>query len=191
MFLVAALVVVVFSAGCAVFYSSIPKEIVGNIIPFLVVIFSAFCAFVSGVISAKMASKREDRKDIVRTATSFCDELMNDASQYWVSKCSDKNKIEMGVLRKRVTSYIILICLFLNENFPDNSDIEQAVEQVNEFVGGLNFDSSNRESDSEKSMQATYHIIQLRLIVSKYKEQNSYDSFKRTMIKFFLKKKFK
>ncbi len=192
MFRVAVFAVVVFAAFCTFVYSIVHKEIADYIIPFLIVIFAAFCAFVSGIISAKMASEQENRKDIIRTATSFCDDLMNDSCKYWMSECSDKNKVEMGVLGWRIISYIILINRFLGENFPKNLDIQKAVGQINEFVTGLNFVSeSNRKPDTEQTAKAIHYIIQLRLIISKHKEQNYYDYYKETIIKFILKKKVK
>ncbi len=136
---------------------------------FYVAIFATFCAFGFGLVSAIMANSRENKKDIIKSATSFCDELMDDACKYWVSECCDENKIEMGVLRWRISSYITLINMFLQENFPDNSDIEQALEQVNENIGGSNFDLSKREPDTKKAALSTVSIIQLRLIVSKQK----------------------
>ncbi len=144
-----------------------------------VAFFAAGCAFIFGVISAKVVSDREDRKDIIKTAASFCDELMNDSCKFWMSECCDENKIKMGVLRGRISSYTILINRFLEDNFfgkSDNySDIQKALEKVNEFVSGLDFDSSNREPDTEKAALSIDSIVHLRLIVYKQKEQRLND----------------
>ncbi len=191
---------------------------------FFVAIFAALCAFVFSVISAKITSDREERKDIIKTAISFCDELMNDSSKYWMCKCCDENEIEMGVLRRRISSYTILINRFLEDNFSDNrdnySEIQKALEKVNECVSGLDFDLSSRKSDVEKAALSIDSIIQLRLIISKQKKQNYYpfkeiitnerkkiyndykeiiinkgqkiyNYFKKIIIKFILKKKIK
>ncbi len=158
---------------CSIFtYFIVNTDIKDSAFPFLIGLFSVGATFILSILLIALASARENRKYIIRTAASFCDELMKDSGKFWMSKCCEGNKIEMGMLRCEIGSSINLIEKHLKNNFSNyenNSKIKDALQIVKGHVGGKCFELSDRNPNVEKANLSIDSIVQLRLIISKQK----------------------
>ncbi len=148
------------------FLANKAKEMGAKIDGFEIAI-SSILVVVSSFVILYITSLRGNKRDIIRTTTSFCDELMNDSCKY-LSKRSDEN--EMKVLGCRITSYNKLIEDVIQDNFSYNTDIKEASENVNKFVDDVKkLDPSSIKLGTEGELLIN-SIIQLRIIV--FKQQN-------------------
>ncbi len=144
----------------------------GDNIEIFDVFLSAFFGYAVGIICIEMVSERGKQKNNIKTAISFCDELMNDSCKY-LSKCSDKNEIEMAVLKWRIRSYNRLIDKIIQDDFHDKLDIKEAWEPVNVFVNKIIKDTFNSNSDIKKELESVSGAKEDKEPVSGAKEDKS------------------
>lgn len=146
---------------------------------FLSALVGASCAYFFNKKLQESAQIWEEKRHIIKTAESLCDELMKDATSYWTSRICKENLLKTQVLAGKINSSNTLISLFLSANSLQNQpDVQNSLQKmIDSVTGGAFATVACREPDFERAGLAVSSIIKLRLAVSQ-KAKSRDDLFK-------------